>query len=126
MLFIKIDDVGNNIQQEGVDDMNKITGLVAGQYGTSITLTVVDDEGTVVDLSSYTGITIKAISPDARTTLSFTGAFVSDGIDGQISFSPASNKTFSRDGAWEGQVQFTASSILVLTVIFEMEVEKKI
>ena len=43
-----------------------------------------------------------------------------------ISFTPTSNNTFDRDGTWEGQVQFTASGILVLTVIFEMEVEKKI
>jgi hypothetical protein len=106
--------------------LNKITGLVKGQYGSSIPLTVVDDEGNVIDLSSYTGITIRTISPDARTTLEFTGAFVSDGTDGEISFTPTSSNTFDRDGTWEGQVQFTASGILVLTVIFEMEVEKKI
>lgn len=106
--------------------LNQVTGLVKGQYGSSIPLTVVDDEGNVIDISSYTGITIRALSPDARTTLEFTGAFVGDGTDGQFSFTPASNNTFDRDGTWEGQVQFTASGILVLTVIFEMEVEKKI
>jgi len=106
--------------------LNLITGIVKGQYGSSIPLTVVDDDGIAIDLSSYTGITIKALSPDARTTLSFTGAFVTDGTDGQISFTPSTNNTFDRDGTWEGQVQFTASGILVLTVIFEMEVEKKI
>ena len=106
--------------------LNSVSGLVKGQYGSSIVLTVVDDEGIVIDLSSYTGITIRALSPDARTTLEFTGAFVVDGTDGQISFTPTSNNTFDRDGTWEGQVQFTASGILVLTVIFEMEVEKKI
>ena len=106
--------------------LNKISGLVNGQYGASIPLTVVDDEGTAIDISSYTGITIKAISPDARTTLSFTGAFVNDGADGQLSFSPTSANTFDRDGTWKGQVQFTAGGILVLTVIFEMEVEQKI
>jgi hypothetical protein len=106
--------------------LNKITGLVVGQYGSSIPLTIVDDEGQVIDVSSYTGITIKAISPDARTTLSFTGAFVGTGTDGEISFTPQSNNTFDRDGTWKGQVQFTATGILVLTVIFEMEVERKI
>ena len=106
--------------------LNSVTGLVKGQYGSSIVLTVVDDEGIAIDLSSYTGITIRALSPDARTTLEFTGAFVGDGSDGQISFTPTSSNTFDRDGTWEGQVQFTASGILVLTVIFEMEVEKKI
>lgn len=106
--------------------LNKITGLVKGQYGSSIPLTIVDDEGTAIDLSSYTSISIRAISPDARTTLSFTGAFVSDGTDGQISFSPTSSNTFDRDGTWRGQVQFSATGILALTVIFEMEVEEKI
>ena len=106
--------------------LNKVTGLVVGQFGSSIVLTVVDDEGTVIDISSYTGITIKALSPDARTTLSFTGAFTGTGIDGQFSFTPASGNRFDRDGRWEGQVQFTAAGILVLTVIFEMDVEKKI
>ena len=105
---------------------NKISGLVVGQYGTSIVLTIVDDEGVVINLSAYTGITIRAISPDARTTLSFTGALVGDGTGGQISFSPTSNNTFDRDGTWKGQVQFTAGGILALTVIFEMEVEQKI
>ena len=106
--------------------MNKITGLVSGQYGTAVPITVVDDEGNVIDVSSYTGITIKAISPDARTTLSFTGALVGDGTDGEISFTPTSSDTFDRDGTWNGQVQFSATDILVLTVIFEIEVEKKI
>lgn len=106
--------------------LNKITGLVVGQFGTSIPLTVVDDDGNAIDVSSYTGITVKALSPDARTILSFTGAFVDDGSDGEISFSPSSGNTFDRDGTWEGQVQFTAGGILALTVIFKMEVDKKL
>ena len=57
-----------------MSSINKITGIVAGQYGTAITLEVVDDEGIVVDLSSFTGITVRSISSDARTTLSFTGS----------------------------------------------------
>ena len=126
MYTIKMDGLATNIQQEGNDDMNKITGLVSGQYGTAVPITVVDDEGNVIDVSSYTGITIKAISPDARTTLSFTGALVGDGTDGEISFTPTSSDTFDRDGTWKGQVQFSATNILVLTVIFEIEVEKKI
>ena len=109
-----------------MSSINKITGIVAGQYGTAITLEVVDDEGIVVDLSSFTGITVRSISSDARTTLSFTGSLVGGGTGGQFSFTPASDNTFDRDGTWQGQVQFTASGVLVLTVIFEIEVEKKI
>lgn len=106
--------------------LNKVTGLVHGQYGTPIVLTVVDDDGIVIDLSSYTGVTVRAIGPDGRTTLSFTGALVGGGTGGQFSFTPTSNNTFDRDGIWEGQVQFTATSILVLTVVFELDVDKKI
>jgi hypothetical protein len=123
---VKITDLGMYIQQEGQDEMNKVTGLVSGQYGTAIPLTIVDEDGQVVDLSSYTGITIKAISPDARTTLSFTGAFVVDGTDGEIDFTPTSSSTFDRDGTWKGQVQFSATDVLAPTVIFDIEVEKKI
>lgn len=124
-LIIKIDDVGLNIQQEGTDDMNKITGLISGQFGKVVPLTVVDEEGTATDLSAYTAVLVRAISPDARTTLSFTGAFVS-ATGGQISFTPSSINTFDRDGTWEGQVQFSDTGVLALTVIFDMEVEKKI
>lgn len=107
-------------------NLNKVTGLVVGQFGSAVPLTVVDDEGNAIDLSSYTGITLKARSPDARTTLSFTGTLVGGGTGGQFSFTPGIANTFDRDGTWEGQAQFTATGILALTVIFEMEVEKKI
>ena len=106
--------------------LNKVTGIVTGQYGTAITLQVVDDDGQAVNLSSYTGTTVRAVSPDARTTLSFTGALVGGGTGGQFSFTPAVGNTFDRDGTWQAQVQFTAASILVLTVLFEIEVDKKI
>jgi len=109
-----------------MSSLNKITGLVVGQYGSSIVLTVVDKDGTAINISSFTGISVRAISPDARTTLSFTGALVGGGTGGQFSFTPASDNTFDRDGTWKGQVQLTVASILVLTVVFEMEVEIKI
>ena len=106
--------------------INKIYGLVVGQYGTSIPLSIVDDDGQPIDLSDYTGIIVRAISPDARTTLEFTGEFADDGTDGNILFTPTSNNTFDRDKTWKGQVRFTATGIVALTVIFEMEVEGKI
>lgn len=104
---------------------NTVTGIVVGQYGTAIVLEIVDDDGNIINLSSYTGVTIRAISPDARTTLNFTGSFVS-APNGQISFTPTSGNTFDRDGTWIGQAQFTAASVLTLTVIFNIEVGKKI
>jgi hypothetical protein len=106
--------------------LNVVTGVVVGQYGIAITLQIVDDEGNVVDLSSFTSVTVKTRSPDARTTLSFTGTLVGGGTGGQFSFTPASGNTWDRDGLWEGQAQFTATSVLSLTVPFVLEVSKKI
>ncbi len=102
--------------------LNRITGLVSGQYGTSIPLTIVDDEGTGIDISAYTSIIVKAHSPDARTVLSFS----STGGDtaGNFSILPSSGNTFDRDGTWIGQVQLGATGILDMTVIFDMEVDK--
>ena len=106
--------------------LNRVEGIVSGQYGTAITLQIVDDEGVIVDLSSYTGVTVKARSPDARTTLSFSGTLVGGGTGGQFSFTPTISNTFDRDGIWDGQVQFTATNVLTLTVIFAIVVDKKI
>jgi hypothetical protein len=106
--------------------INKITGIVEGQYGTAIALQVVDDEGQVVNLSSYTGATVRTVSPDARTTLSFTATLIGGGAGGQFSFTPTSANTFDRDGIWKAQVQFTATDILSLTIIFEIEVDRKL
>lgn len=106
--------------------INKVVGVVAGQFGTTIPLQIVNDEGTVVNLSSYTGVTVRTVSPDARTTLVFTGTLIGGGTGGQFSFTPTISNTFDRDGTWKSQVQFTATNILALTVVFDMEVDKKI
>lgn len=105
---------------------NRITGLVVGQYGSPIVLTIVDDDGVVVNLSVYSSLTIKAVSPDGGSTLTFTGTLVGGGTGGQFSFTPTVNNTFDRDGDWEGQVQFAAASVLAPTVICTLQVDKKL
>jgi len=104
--------------------LNKVTGIVAGQYGSTIPLTVVDDVGTGIDLSVYTTITVRAMSPDARTSFDFS----SSGGDssGNFSILPSSGNTFDRDGTWMAQVILEATGILALSVVFEMEVERKL
>lgn len=106
--------------------LNKITGVVTGEYGTARTLTVVDDDGNVVDLSAFTTVVVRAMSPDAATTLSFTGSLVSSGVNGQLTFTPSSGNTFTRDGTWEGQIQLGDTGVLNLTVPFQFIVEKQI
>ena len=104
--------------------LNKITGLVEGQYGTAIPLTVVDSDGIGIDISAYTSITVRAISPDARTTLSFSSS--GGDTSGNFSILPSSGNTFDRDGTWKGQVKFEATGIMDLSVIFEMVVDGQI
>lgn len=104
--------------------INNIEGLVEGQYGVAVPITVVDDDGTGIDLTAYTTISVRALSPDARTTVSFS----SSGGDtaGAFSISPSSSNTFDRDGTWKAQAAFEATGILALSVIFNMVVERKI
>jgi len=106
--------------------LNKLTGVVVGQYGTAIVLEAVDDDGIVIDLSSYTAVSVRAISDDAQKTLSFTGALVGGGTSGQFSFTPAVANFFDRSGTWKGQAEFTKTSVVDLTIVFEIIVEKRI
>jgi hypothetical protein len=106
--------------------LNKIEGLVVGQYGTAVELQVVDSDGNAEPIDSYTGITVVLRSQDWKTSLEFTGAFSTDGTDGKLVFTPTSGNTFDRSGTWNGQVEFTATSILAMTVPFEAEVAPKI
>jgi hypothetical protein len=105
--------------------MNKIHGLVSGQYGIAVPLSIIDATGSAVDLTAYTAVVVKALSPDGQTLKSFTGAFVSS-TGGRISFTPDSNTYFNRDGTWEGQVQFSDTGVFALTVPFEFIVERQL
>lgn len=105
--------------------LNRVKGIVEGQYGVVIPLSIKDADGQAQDLSAYTGVVIKAHSPDAQTTLTFTGAFVS-ASGGTLSFTPSSGNLFTRDGDWLGQVQLTATGVFAPTVPFIFEVEKQL
>lgn len=105
--------------------MNKISGMVVGEYGVAHTLQAVDDAGAALDLSAYTTVIVRSVSPSAQTTLQFTGAFVSS-TGGTFSITPDTAITFTEDGEWESQAQFSATNILALTIPFILEVEKQI
>lgn len=106
-------------------ELNQVTGIVAGQYGETIILQVVDDDGLAIDLSAYTAVVIRALSADAQESIQWTGAFVS-ATGGTFSFTPDTALTFVRPGTWEAQAQFSDTGILALTVPFEILVEKQI
>jgi hypothetical protein len=105
-------------------ELNKIRGLVVGQYGESISLTVVDKNGSTVDISTYTsGITVTFRDPKSLKTVAFTGTFVTDGTDGKVKFTPATGD-LDRPGMWEGQIALEKASAVALTRVFEVEIDK--
>lgn len=108
-------------------ETNKLEGLFVGEFGDIITITLVDDDNVAVDISSYTGtITVKAISPDELKTVSWTGAFSTDGTDGKVKFTPADGD-IDREGDWKAQVKLTISTTNVAkSYVFTMSVGRGI
>lgn len=105
-------------------EINRIRGVVVGQYGEALQFTIVDKDGNAVDISAYNQ-TKTATLRDQFTlkTLSYTATFVTDGTNGQIQFTPASGD-IDRPGDWE--LQFTLTSITAkrLTAVAVVGVEK--
>lgn len=124
---IALVDLGKYVLRTGEDmaTISKVRGVVAGQYGQTVPLSVVNNEGQAVDLSAYTVILVRALSEDAQESIQWTGAFVA-ATGGTFSFTPDTALTFIRPGTWEAQAQFSDTGILALTVPFEIIVEKQI
>lgn len=107
-------------------EIGKIKGIVAGQYGDAIILTVVDKDGTAVDISSYTtSITVTLRDIFTLKTVNSTGSFVSDGTDGRVQFTPAAGE-LDRAGTWEGQIKLEKASAVAMTKVFSIEIERKL
>lgn len=56
-----------------------------GDVGVVFTITIVDDNGAVIDISSFTDFKMKFELPD-RSTQSFTATLVTTGEDGKITY----------------------------------------
>src|SRR5512138_1224409 len=99
--------------------------LVVGMFGAAVQLDVTDENGTAADLTTYTAITVVAMSPDYIRSFEWTGAGNSGG---NLSFTPsASDSTFDRPGKWIGQVEFADSTTsLTMSPPFDMNVEQRI
>lgn len=107
-------------------DINKISGIVVGQYGDAITLTIVDKNGAAVDISAYTtSLSVTLRDPYTLKTVSYTATFVTDGTNGQIRFTPSSGD-IDRPGIWEGQVKMEKVSAIAKTNVFEVNIEKSL
>lgn len=99
-------------------EANLITGFNVGQYGEAIPLTIIDDYGNSVNISSYTGTkNIILQSPDSLKVITYAASFVNTGTDGNISFTPAQGD-IDRSGDWNGQVTLSTASATNKTVLF--------
>ena len=108
-------------------EVNKLPGVVVGEYGNTITLTIVDADNVAVDISSYSTSKIVTLrSPDHLKVVTATGSFSgSGGTDGVITFSPATGD-IDRAGTWVGQVKLEGATKLAFSEVFTIEVEKRI
>lgn len=102
-----------------------ITGVIQGEWGKVITLTLKHPiTGSAQDISSYDGTkTVRVRSSSGSKIVTATAAFVSDGTEGKVKFSFAKN-SIDRDGTWKGTVELgtVADSELAKTYLFEMAV----
>lgn len=106
--------------------IGEVTGIVKGQYGTAITIYIVDDEGTAIDISTYTGTKQVILrSPDAKKTVTLTASFVGTGSTGGLTFTPASGD-LNYAGTWVGQVVLPKTSVVDYSAPFEFIVEKRV
>lgn len=85
-----------------------MTTLRVGDYGIPITATVVDSSGSAVDISSATAQTILIKRPTA-STISTSTSFVTDGTDGQITYTLADGDV-SEAGTYEYQFRIVLSA----------------
>ncbi len=104
--------------------LNQISGLVVGQYGEGIILTIADDNAVPVDISTYTGLKELILrSPDELKTLTYSISFNTDGTDGKIVFVPLIGD-IDRPGVWHGQIILVSATAKIPTQIFTVKVSE--
>lgn len=107
-------------------ELNRITGIVVGQYGEPIYITIVDDSGTAINISGYTtSKQVTIFNPNSLTTKTYTASFTTTGVDGGLNFTPAAGD-IDGAGIWKGQVRLKTASAEALSVLFNMEVVERI
>ena len=102
--------------------MATLTGIIVGEYGKSITLTLKKD-GTAVDISSYTTNTIEITS--SKKKLSKSVSFTTDGTDGKVTFSFDSGE-LDIDEIWKAQIYLLKTGELSKSNIFSIDVQPSI
>lgn len=79
-----------------------------GDIGTVITLTIVDQDGTAVDVSTATTKEIH-LQPPSGDAVQKTASFTTDGSDGKIYYTTASASDLNVAGTWEAQAYVVLS-----------------
>lgn len=102
--------------------MGILTGIISGEFGKSVKLTLKKD-GVAVDISSYTTITVYIRGETKNLTK--VASFVTDGTDGEISFSFDSGE-LDRSGEWEAQVYLDKTGERSKSDIFQIDVGESI
>jgi len=99
--------------------------IIAGDYGQTIVLTVLDtDTETAADVSAYTtAIQVWLKDPDGNVE-SKTGAFVSDGSDGQVSYTLADGD-IDAEGQWGVRARVASGSAVLSSKWHYFDVKPK-
>jgi len=94
----------------------------AGDVGVVLRFRVVDQDGTVLDISTATTKNV-LLKPPAAATKTFAGAFTSDGTDGLLEYTTTNGEDLDEAGTWQRQVHIVLpgvgeyrSSVIKLTV----------
>ena len=103
-------------------ELNVLTGVQAGEFGTAITQIIVDNTNTLIDVSSYTTGNVLLRSPNDLKTVTLAVSFTTDGSDGSVYFTPADGD-IDRPGLWKGHYKFEKTGVEVHTAKFDMDVE---
>lgn len=105
-------------------EINKVKGIVVGQFGEALQFTIVDSAGNAVDISAYNSTKQAFLrSPFTLKPLTYTATFVTDGTNGQLQFTPATGD-IDRPGTWQLQFKLPSASATRYTQIADVEVEK--
>lgn len=86
-----------------------------GDFGVIDTITFLDENSVPIDISVATTKQIIYTKPDGVTTITKTAAFVTDGTDGQISFTTVTGM-FDVAGDWTAYGQVSGGGIEYTTV----------
>ena len=108
--------------------LNVLDGVVALEFGETITLTVVDETGTAVDISGYHGTNeVTFRHKDGQTTVTRTLSFPNAGTDGKVTFTFASGNIV-KPGTWKGQVKLrnAGETVITFSETFTMEVKSNV